>query len=195
MFEPTTVLHGFRVRLEPLAATHEAGLRTAAADGELWHLVYASVPEPPDTAAYIAQAHGMPDSLPFAVIDETDGSVLGSTRFYHINRSARRAEIGYTWYAARCQQTHVNTVCKYLMLSYAFETADCLTVGWRTDGINIRSQAAIERLGAKKDGVLRGFQVRRDGSVRDTVMYSMTASEWADGAKARLAAKLPFQAA
>ncbi len=177
------------IRLEPLAAEHEAGLRAAAADGELWRLVFTSVPEPEHTAAYIQTALSQPGRLAFAVIDETCGRIIGSTSYHDIIVPAARLEIGYTWYAQSYWRSRANTACKYLLLSHAFDTLDAQTVGWRTDLLNTRSQQAIERLGAQKDGVIRGQQVRRDGSIRDTVMYSMIRSEWPQ-AKKRLNAWL-----
>lgn len=178
------------VRLEPLGPQHEAGLRAAAADGELWQLVVATVPEPENTAAYIRNALAMPDRIAFAVIDETDnGRIIGSTSYCNIVPVAKRLEIGYTWYAQSYWRSRVNTTCKYLLLRHAFDTLNVQTVGWRADLINTRSQQAIERLGAKKDGVLRGFQTRRDGSIRDTVVYSMIREEWPQ-AEANLAARL-----
>jgi RimJ/RimL family protein N-acetyltransferase len=169
------------VRLEPLTAGHEDGLRGAAADGELWRLRLTSVPEPDDTAAYIATAlegRSAGHRFPFAVIDESSGAVIGSTSYHDIVEPIRRVEIGYTWYAKRFQRTHVNTTCKYLLLEHAFETLDCNVVGWRVDNFNFASQRAVERLGAKKDGVIRGHARRRDGTIRDTVMYSVTQGEW-----------------
>ena len=176
------------VRLEPLALTHEQGLRAAAADGELWRLRITSVPEPEQTRAYIDTALQMRaegSRLAFAVIDEATGAVLGSTSYHDIVPAIRRVEIGYTWYARRAQRTHVNTVCKLLMMRHAFETIGCAVVGWRTDNFNYASQRAIERLGAKKDGVIRHHALRRDGTVRDTVMYSLLAGEWPE-ARAQL---------
>lgn len=178
------------VRLEPLDPQHEAGLRAAAADGELWQLVVATVPEPENTAAYIRNALAMPDRIAFAVIDETDNDrIIGSTSYCNIVPAAKRLEIGYTWYAQSYWRSRVNTTCKYLLLRHAFDTLNVQTVGWRADLINTRSQQAIERLGAKKDGVLRGFQTRRDGSIRDTVVYSMIREEWPQ-AEVNLAARL-----
>lgn len=177
------------IRLEPLGPQHEAGLREAAADGELWNLVFTSVPEPEHTAAYIQTALNDSARFAFAVIDEHSGKVIGSSSYHDIVPAARRVEIGYTWYGQSHWRSHVNTTCKYLLLRHAFETLSCQTVGWRTDIINTRSQAAIERLGAKKDGILRGLQTRRDGSLRDTVFYSMTRSEW-PAAKTRLQQRL-----
>ena len=178
--EPTT-LNKRGIALVPLALDHEAGLRAAAADGELWNLRVTSVPEPDQTRAYIESALQMRkdgNRFAFAVTDEATGTVLGSTSFHDILPAVKRVEIGYTWYAKRCQRSHVNTTCKLLMLTHAFEALGCRTVGWRTDNYNFASQRAIERLGAKKDGVIRGHALRRDGTVRDTVMYSLSAGEW-----------------
>ena len=178
--EPVTLI-ARGVALVPLMPAHEEGLRAAAADGELWKLRITSVPEPQDTAAYIAAALQMREAgnrFAFAVTDEATGTVLGSTSYHDIIPAVKRVEIGYTWYAQRCQRTHVNTTCKLLMLTHAFEALGCNTVGWRTDNFNFASQRAIERLGAKKDGVIRGHALRRDGTVRDTVMYSLAAGEW-----------------
>lgn len=180
------------IRLEPLAPQHEAGLREAAADGALWNLVFTGVPAPDETAAYIQTALAAPDRAAFAVIDETGGRVIGSTSYHDIVTAAARVEIGYTWYARSLWRTRVNTTCKYLLLKHAFEAQGCKTVGWRTDNLNTRSQQAIERLGAKKDGIIRGFQTRRDGSIRDTVMYSMVREEWPQ-AKLKLEAKLELK--
>ena len=178
--EPVT-LKSRGIALVPLALAHEDGLRAAAADGELWTLRVTSVPEPQHTRAYIETALQMREAgnrFAFAVTDEATGTVLGSTSFHDMLPAVKRVEIGYTWYAARCQRTHVNTTCKLLMLTHAFDTLGCRTVGWRTDNFNFASQRAIERLGAKKDGVIRGNALRRDGTVRDTVMYSLGAGEW-----------------
>ena len=178
--QPTTLeAHG--LRLEPLALSHEAGLRAAAADGALWTLRVTSVPEPETTGAYIETALRMQAQgtrLPFAVVDVASGQVLGSTSYHDILPEVHRLEIGYTWYAQRWQRSQVNTTCKWLLLRHAFDTLDCAVVGWRTDNFNLRSQRAIERLGARKDGVIRGHALRRDGTVRDTVMYSLTRGEW-----------------
>ena len=178
--EPITLaLRG--IALVPLAFTHETGLRAAAADGELWKLRITSVPEPDDTHSYIETALQMREAgnrFAFAVIDEATGTVLGSTSYHDILPAVKRLEIGYTWYAKRCQRTHINTTCKLLMLSHAFDLLDCNVVGWRTDNFNHASQRAIERLGARKDGVIRGHAMRRDGTIRDTVMYSLRSGEW-----------------
>lgn len=176
------------VRLEPLALSHEAGLAAAAADGELWKLRITSVPEPQDTRAYIETALKMREEgsrFAFAVVDEATGRVLGSTSYHDILPAVRRVEIGWTWYARSAQRSHVNTTCKLLMMGHAFDTLQCHVVGWRTDNYNFASQKAIERLGAKKDGVIRGHALRRDGTIRDTVMYSMRSGEWPE-ARAQL---------
>ena len=185
--EPVT-LSGRGIKLEPLALHHEAGLRAAAADGELWKLRVTSVPEPEQTRKYIEDALVMREAgnrFAFAVIEEATGTVLGCSSYHDIIAAVRRVEIGWTWYARRCQRTHVNSVSKLLLMTHAFETLGCQVVGWRTDNFNFASQAAIERLGAKKDGVIRGHALRRDGTVRDTVMYSMRSGEWPE-AKAQL---------
>jgi len=187
MVEPI-VLRDRGVRLEPLGLEHEAGLREAACDGELWKLRITSVPEPENTRAYIESAlHMRQEGLrfAFAVIEEASGRVLGTTSYHDIVPAVSRVEIGWTWYAQSVQRSHVNTSCKLMLLTHAFETLGCRVVGWRTDNFNFASQRAIERLGAKKDGVLRGHALRRDGTIRDTVMYSMTAGEWPE-AKAQL---------
>jgi RimJ/RimL family protein N-acetyltransferase len=176
------------VQLEPLGLEHEEGLRTAAADGELWRLRVTSVPEPEHTRAYIETALRMRaegSRFAFAVRDLSTDRIVGSTSYHDILPAVQRVEIGYTWYAQSVQRTHVNTTCKLLMMRHAFETLNCRVVGWRTDNFNFASQRAIERLGAKKDGVIRGHGLRRDGTIRDTVMYSMTAGEWPE-AKAQL---------
>lgn len=180
----TLELHG--VRLEPLGAHHADGLRAAAEDGQLWQLRVTSVPEPHEVDAYIYKAiEQRPTRLAFAVIDIGTGAVIGTTSYHDIVAAIDRLEIGYTWYAKRWQRTHVNRTCKLLLLGHAFETLGAALVGLRTDNFNHASQTAIERLGAKKDGVLRHHQPRRDGTVRDTVMYSIAAGEW-DEIKAQL---------
>ena len=169
------------IELVPLAPDHEAGLRAAAADGALWNIRVTSVPEPDQTRSYIDSALQMRDAghrFAFAVVESATGTVIGSTSYHDILPAVKRVEIGYTWYAQRVQRTHVNTTCKLLMLTHAFETLGCAVVGWRTDNFNFASQAAIERLGARKDGVIRGHALRRDGTIRDTVMYSLRAGEW-----------------
>ena len=185
--EPIT-LAARGVQLVPLALSHESGLRAAAADGELWKLRVTSVPEPEQTRKYIEDALAMREAgnrFAFAVLDAASGTVLGSTSYHDIVPAVQRVEIGYTWYAKRCQRSHVNSVAKLLLMTHAFETVGCKLVGWRTDNFNFASQAAIERLGARKDGVIRGHALRRDGTIRDTVMYSMRSGEWPE-AKAQL---------
>ena len=164
--------------LEPLALHHVDGLRAAASDGELWKLRITSVPEPHTTEDYIRAALAMPDRLAFAVVDAATDTVIGSTGYHDIVPAIGRVEIGYTWYAKSRQRSHVNTNCKLMLLSHAFDTLGCAVVGLRTDNFNYASQAAIERLGAKKDGVLRHHGLRRDGTVRDAVMYSILRGEW-----------------
>ncbi len=169
------------VRLVPLDLVHEEGLQRAAADGQLWTLRVTSVPEPEATRAYIdtalaGQVAG--HRLPFAVLDAASGEVLGCTSYHDIVPSLDRLEIGWTWYAQRVQRSAANTTCKLLMMQHAFETLGTQLVGWRTDNFNFASQRAIERLGAHKDGVLRRHALRRDGTIRDTVMYSLAAGEW-----------------
>jgi RimJ/RimL family protein N-acetyltransferase len=169
------------IQLVPLTLAHEAGLRSAAADGELWNIRVTSVPEPEQTRKYIEDALAMREAgnrFAFAVTDASSGSVLGSSSYHDILPAVKRLEIGYTWYAKRCQRTHVNTTCKLLLMTHAFETLGCHVVGWRTDNFNHASQQAIERLGARKDGIIRGHALRRDGSIRDTVMYSLRSGEW-----------------
>lgn len=185
--EPIT-LAARGIQLVPLALSHESGLRAAAADGELWRLRVTSVPEPEQTRKYIEDALAMREAgnrFAFAVLDAASGTVLGCTSYHDIVPAVQRVEIGYTWYAKRWQRSHVNSVAKLLLMTHAFETVGCQVVGWRTDNFNFASQAAIERLGARKDGVIRGHALRRDGTIRDTVMYSMRSGEWPE-AKAQL---------
>jgi RimJ/RimL family protein N-acetyltransferase len=177
------VLEARGIRLEPMTAAHHEALSTAAADGELWNLWFTAVPPPGGMTAYVATAlAGQRDGhmLPWVVRDLATGDVIGSTRYHDIAAGIDRVEIGHTWYAQRHQRTHVNTTCKRLLLGHAFETLGCKVVGLRTDRFNFRSQRAIEALGAQKDGVIRHFGVRKDGSARDTVMYSILAAEWPD---------------
>jgi RimJ/RimL family protein N-acetyltransferase len=171
------------VRLETLTAEHRDGLAAAAADGRLWELWFTSVPEPDRTAAYVADALAGREAghmLPWAVRELGSGAVVGTTRYHDIVPAIDRVEIGYTWYAARWQKSHVNTACKLLLLGHAFDRLGCAVVGLRTDNFNFASQKAIAALGAKKDGVLRHHQARRDGTVRDSVMFSVLATEWPD---------------
>jgi len=185
-------LEGHGVRLEPLAAGHEQGLSAAVADGRLWELWFTVVPEPAQMATYIADAlggHSAGHMLPWAVRELSSGDLVGSTRYHDIVPNVDRVEIGYTWYAARWQKSHVNTACKLLLLGHAFETLGCAVVGLRTDSFNFASQKAIAALGAHKDGVIRHHQARRDGTVRDSVMYSILSTEWPD-VKQHLALRL-----
>ena len=175
--DPVTLERG-GMRLEPLDMQHADGLRAAASDGELWTLRITSVPEPDKVEDYIRAAHGMDNRVAFAVVDAASGAVIGSTSYHDIVPAVGRVEIGYTWYAKSRQRSHVNTNCKLMLLSHAFDTLGCAVVGLRTDNFNHASQAAIERLGAKKDGILRHHGLRRDGTVRDTVMYSILRGEW-----------------
>jgi RimJ/RimL family protein N-acetyltransferase len=179
--QPVTLTDG-RIRLEPLSLRHVDALAAAAADGELWRLRVTSVPEPGDTRGYVERALAMRDQghrLPFVVVDlENADRIIGSTSYHDIVPAVDRLEIGWTWYARSTQRSHVNTGAKLLLLAHAFESLDAKLVGWRTDNYNFASQKAIERLGAKKDGVLRHHALRRDGTVRDTVMYSLAAGEW-----------------
>ena len=180
--QPAT-LEGHGVRLEPLTREHEKGLIEAAKDGKLWQLFFTSVPEPENARKYLEDAlkgQERGDMLPWAVRDLKSNTIVGSTRYHDIVAAIDRVEIGWTWYASRCQRTNVNTTCKLLLLGHAFDTLGCAVVGLRTDNFNFRSQKAIEGLGAKKDGVLRRHQARRDGTVRDSVMYSILKEEWRD---------------
>ena len=175
---PVTLTDG-RIRLQPMTLEHVDALKAAAADGELWNLRVTSVPAPDDTRAYVERALSMTDRLPFVVVDlENQNRIVGSTSFHDIVPAIDRVEIGWTWYARSTQRSHVNTCAKLLLLVHAFETLGAKVVGWRTDNYNFASQQAIERLGARKDGVIRHHALRRDGTVRDTVMYSVTAGEW-----------------
>ena len=179
--EPVTLTDG-RIRLEPMSLGHVDALKAAAADGELWNLRVTSVPDPDDTRGYVERALTMRDQghrLPFVVVDlENGGRVIGSTSYHDIVPAIDRLEIDWTWYARSAQRSHVNTSAKLLLLVHAFETLGAKLVGWRTDNDNFASQKAIERLGAKKDGVIRHHALRRDGTVRDTVMYSLAVGEW-----------------
>jgi RimJ/RimL family protein N-acetyltransferase len=176
-------LEGHGIRLEPLADLHHDGLEAAAADGRLWELWFTSVPAPGATRGYLADAlKGQAEGhmLPWAVRDLASGVVIGTTRYHDIVTTIDRVEIGYTWYAKSRQRSNVNTTCKLLLLAHAFDTLGCKVVGLRTDNFNFRSQRAIEGIGAKKDGVIRHHAARKDGTVRDSVMYSIIGAEWPD---------------
>ncbi len=178
--EPVT-LKGERATLEPLGPQHEAALRDAAADGELWRLWYTSVAPPDKMSDYISLALDTRERLgamPFAVRDNATGAVVGCTRYFNVDAANRRLEIGHTWYAKRAQRTAINTECKLLLLTHAFEVLGCIAVEFRTHWFNHASRAAIERLGAKQDAVLRNHQLLPDGSKRDTVVYSIIDGEW-----------------
>ena len=178
--EPIT-LSARGISLVPLDLEHVSGLQAAAADGALWNIRVTSVPEPQHTRKYIEDALAMRAAghrFAFCVLDDASGRVLGSSSYHDILPAVKRLEIGYTWYAKSVQRSHVNTTCKLLLMTHAFENLGCHVVGWRTDNFNFASQAAIERLGARKDGVIRGHALRRDGTIRDTVMYSLRAGEW-----------------
>jgi N-acetyltransferase len=179
---PTT-LEGRGIRLEPLGPQHSDDLTNAASDGRLWELWFTSVPEPDQVARYVADAlagQAAGHMLPWAVRHLESGRVIGTTRYHDIVPVVDRVEIGWTWYGLSWQRSHVNTTCKLLLFQHAFETLGCKVVGLRTDNFNFRSQRAIEALGAKRDGVIRHHYPRRDGSVRDSVMYSVIAAEWPD---------------
>ena len=176
-------LEGHGVRLEPLSANHRDGLVAAATDGRLWELWFTSVPEPDQAATYIANAldgQKAGHMLPWAVREVASDTIVGTTRYHDVVPQIDRVEIGWTWYAGRWQRSHVNTACKLLLLGHAFDALECRVVGLRTDNFNFNSQRAIEALGAKKDGVIRHHWPRRDGTVRDSVMYSIILSEWPD---------------
>ena len=178
--EPVT-LTGAHATLLPLERGHEAALRAAAADGELWNLWYTSVPAPEKTAAWIDAALEMRErqgALPFVVRAGTDGAIVGSTRYFNVEPASRRLEIGHTWYAKRAQRSAINTECKLLLLTHAFEALQCIAVEFRTNFFNFASRAAIARLGAKQDGILRNHQIMPDGTRRDTVVFSIIENEW-----------------
>src|SRR5690348_1335124 len=177
------VLEGRGIRLEPLTIEHRDALVAAASDGQLWELWFTSVPTPDQTAKYIDDAlsgQQLGHMLPWAVRELERDTIIGTTRYHDIVPVIDRVEIGYTWYAQRCQRTHVNTTCKLLLLQHAFESLGCAVVGLRTDRFNVASQRAIAALGARQDGILRHHQARRDGTARDSVMFSILAAEWTD---------------
>jgi RimJ/RimL family protein N-acetyltransferase len=188
------ILEGFGVRLEPLERAHSAALLAAAADGELWKLWYVATVDlaPGRDPVYVdkaLQGQQAGHMLPWIVRELSTGNIVGSTRYHDIVREIDRVEIGYTFYARRWQRTHVNTACKLLLLAHAFDALGCKVVGFRVDNLNPRSQQAVEALGARKDGIIRHFQMRADGSARDTHMYSIVSSEWPE-VKMRLESRL-----
>ena len=193
MISPAPItLEGYRIRLEPLTADHQDGLAAAAADGRLWELWYTSVPEPEQTARYIADAlegQRAGHTLPWAVRELGSGTIAGTTRYHDILPQVDRVEIGWTWYGGQWQRSHVNSACKLLLLTHAFESLGCKVVGLRTDNFNFASQRAILSLGARFDGAIRHHMARRDGTIRDTMMYSILAAEWPD-VKRHLALRL-----
>ncbi|MUG32722.1 GNAT family N-acetyltransferase [Psychrobacter sanguinis] len=178
MMPNAPILTSAKVRLEPLTQKHATDLAHACQDGKLWETAYTFVPDPQSIPTYIATANDTEDRIAFAVIDMATNQAIGSTSLYRIRPDVKRLSIGYTWYAKSYWRTHVNTECKLLMLTHAFEALDYQTVGWCTDIINTQSQNAIERLGAKKDGIIRGDRIRQDGTITDSVFYSMIADEW-----------------
>jgi RimJ/RimL family protein N-acetyltransferase len=180
--DPIT-LEGHGVRLEPLAPSHATSLTAAVSDGKLWELWFTSVPEPGQVSEYIESAlegQRAGTMLPWAVRELGTGAIVGTSRYHDIVTSVDRVEIGYTFYARTWQHTHLNTACKLLLLAHAFDALGCQVVGLRTDNFNFASQKAIAAIGAKRDGVIRHHQRRRDGSARDSVMFSILAAEWPD---------------
>jgi RimJ/RimL family protein N-acetyltransferase len=180
-FVDPVALQGRSATLEPLAREHDAGLRAAAADGELWRLWYTSVPAPDATMEWIdaaLDARARLGAMPLVVRETATGDVVGSTRYFNVEAAHRRLEIGHTWYAKRVQRTAINTECKLLLLTHAFEALDCIAVEFRTSFFNFQSREAIARLGAKQDGILRNHQISPDGTRRDTVVFSIIANEW-----------------
>ena len=178
--EPVT-LAGRHATVEPLVREHAAEIQAAAADGELWRLWYTSVPAPDKVAAWLDTALAMRENLgamPFAIRDNASGGIVGSTRYFNVDAANRRLEIGHTWHAQRVQRTAINTECKLMLLTHAFETLDCIAVEFRTSFFNFQSRRAIERLGAKQDGILRNHQITADGTLRDTVVFSIIRGEW-----------------
>ncbi|HJV80708.1 GNAT family protein [Noviherbaspirillum sp.] len=191
-FVDAVTLNGRHATLEPLALEHEEEIKLAAADGELWNLWFTTVPRPEGVRNYIEQLIAQRERgevLAFAVRDNESGRIVGGTRYLHIDENNRRLEIGGTWYAQRAQRTAINTECKLMLLTHAFEKLRCIAVEFRTDWFNKRSQAAIERLGARRDGVLRNHIIMPDGRIRDSVVYSVIQNEW-PGVKKNLLYKL-----
>ena len=186
------ILEGRHVRLEPMSPAHEESLAAAAGDGELWNSTVTTVPSRAGMAAYIASALGAQaqgHALPFVIIQKSSGKVVGSTRFFHIERDHRRVEIGYTWLSASAQRTSVNTEAKLLLMTHAFERLRCIRVEFFTDVLNQQSRTAILRLGAKQEGVLRNHMIMPSGRYRDSVCFSIVEAEWPK-VKSRLEAKL-----
>jgi RimJ/RimL family protein N-acetyltransferase len=192
-FVAPVTLRGAHATLEPLEAVHAPDIARAVTDGELWRLWYTSVPAPERVGDWLATALDMRDrqgAMPFVVRANATGEVVGSTRYFNVDAAHRRLEIGHTWYARRVQRTAVNTECKLLLLRHAFETLGCIAVEFRTHWFNHASRAAIARLGAKQDGVLRNHRRQADGTLRDTVVFSILDTEWPtvrSGLRSRLA--------
>ncbi|MFH4969341.1 GNAT family protein [Gaetbulibacter sp. M240] len=177
----TVHLEGELVALIPLEEDHKEGLLKAASDGKLWELWFTSVPSETTIDTYIHTALAQKQKgleYPFVVIEKSSGTIIGSTRFYNLQPEHKRLEIGYTWYAKKHQRTGVNTECKLLLLQFAFETLKCIAVQFMTDSHNERSRAAIARIGAKQDGILRHHRINTDGTYRDSVVFSITNHEW-----------------
>jgi len=173
-------LKGKHVRLEPLTEAHVPGLTAVGMDDSIWeHMLYGDVRSQEDVRGWVHDILSRPD-LPFAVIHLASGRVAGATRYLNIVPEFRGLEIGGTWYGLEFQRTAVNTECKYLLLQYAFETLGCIRVQFKTDSRNVRSQRAIERIGAKHEGILRNHMITPDGRYRDSVFYSIIDDEWAD---------------
>jgi RimJ/RimL family protein N-acetyltransferase len=180
-FTDSVSLHGRHVSLVPLGASHHDQLVEAVKDGELWKLWYTAIPSPDGMQAEIERRLGLKERgsmIPFAVIDEPTGEAVGMTTFMNIDAANRHVEIGSTWYRRRAQRSALNTECKLLLLTHAFERLNCIAVEFRTHFFNQQSRAAIERLGAKLDGVLRQHQLARNGTLRDTCTYSILDCEW-----------------
>ena len=180
-FVEPIMLTGTHASIEPLGREHEEALARAVADGELWRLWYTTVPPPDKMSQYITIALDMRerlDAMPFVVREKSSGEIVGCTRYFNVDAGNRRLEIGHTWYSKRVQRGPINTECKLMLLTHAFEKLQCIAVEFRTHWFNHASRAAIERLGAKQDGVLRHHQVSADGWKRDTVVFSIIDGEW-----------------
>jgi len=189
--EPITLTGRF-VTLQPLSPAHLTGLQEAASDGELWNLFFTSVPKPEEMLQWIDATLSLQqknEALPFVVFENFSGKIVGTTRYCNLDTANRRMEIGYTWYARRVQRSAINTECKLLLLRHAFEQLKCIAVEFRTDWLNQISQRAIERLGAKRDGILRNHKIMPDGRIRDSVVYSILNTEW-NGIQKNLSLKL-----
>lgn len=181
MWPPPVTLEGNIVRLEPLSLEHAPDLAQAVRDGELWKLWYTTIPSPQHIEDEIRRRLSLLDAgsmLPFAVVEKSTNEAVGMTTYMNVDAVFKRVEIGSTWYRQRVQRTALNTECKLLLLGHAFETLDCIAVEFRTSSFNFASRRAIERLGAKHDGVLRNHMRHSNGVLRDTYVYSITVAEW-----------------